>query len=110
MPVAVFCHVDPTRETDRLQLRADHLGYIAAHRAHILAGGPTLTDSGAPETMIILLDLDVAGATAFITAEPYTANGVFASFEVRPWARVLPEPHPGALDDALAAERAKHGA
>ena len=108
MPTALFCHVDPLRENDRLRLRADHLAYIAAHRTQILAGGPTLYGTGAPETMIILLDLEPADAERFIHAEPYMANGVFGSVEIKSWARVLPEPHPGALDQALAAERAKH--
>lgn len=110
MAAALFCHVDPSREDDRHRLRADHLAYIAVHRAHILAGGPTLTAAGAPETMVILVDLDPSEAETFIRAEPYAANGVFSAVEVKAWARVLPEPHPGALDDALAAERASGAA
>jgi uncharacterized protein YciI len=108
MPAALFCHVDPTREADRLRLRADHLAYIVANRALILAGGPTLSDAGAPEIMVLLLDVaNVAEAESFIHNEPYRAHGVFSSVEIRPWARVLPEPRPGALDEALAAERSK---
>lgn len=106
MPAALFCLVDPAREADRRRLRADHLAYIAAHRGNIVAGGPTIAASGAPETMILLVDLDPEQARAFIAAEPYTAHGVFARVEVKAWARVLPEPHPGTLDEALAAERA----
>jgi len=106
---AVFCQVDPARAEDRKRLRGDHLAYIAAHREIILAGGPVLTSDGAPETMILLLNLPgVPDAEAFIRAEPYTANGVFRSVEVKPWARVLPEAHPGDLDAALALEK-RHG-
>ena len=47
---------------------------------------------------------DVDAARAFIAAEPYTANGVFARVEALPWVRVLPEAKPGALDEALASE------
>ena len=108
MAAALFCHVDPAREADRMRLRADHLAYIAAHRHLILGGGPTLTDAGEPQTMVLLLEVpDVAAARAFIAREPYAANGVFSHVEAWPWARVLPEPHAGALDEALAAERAK---
>jgi uncharacterized protein YciI len=108
MSAAPFCHVDPARVADRLRLRADHLAYIVEHRQLILAGGPTLTVASAPETMVLMLDVpDVAAARAFIADEPYTAHGVFSRVDVLPWARVLPEPHPGALDEALAAERAK---
>ncbi len=108
MSVALFCHVDPAREADRLALRGDHLAYVAAHRRLIIAGGPTLSEAGAPETMVLLLDVPgLDEARAFIAAEPYAANGVFALVEMRAWARVMPEPHPGALDAALAAERAR---
>jgi uncharacterized protein YciI len=111
MPAALFCHVDPRREADRLRLRADHLAYIAAHKELILAGGPTLSDAGAPEIMVLLLNVPgAAEAEAFIRHEPYTAHGVFSSVEVKPWARVMPEPHPGAIEEALAAERAKRPA
>lgn len=108
MAAALFCHVDPTREADRLRLRAEHLAYIIAHRHLILAGGPTLTEQGTPQTMVLLLDVPtVAAAEAFIRSEPYTANGVFSKVEVHAWARVLPETHSGALEDALASERAR---
>ena len=55
MAAALFCPVNPGREADRLRLRANHLAFIAAHRTLILAGGYTLTEAGAPETMVLLL-------------------------------------------------------
>lgn len=106
MSTALFCRVDPSREQDRHNLRGDHLAYIAEHRAQIIAGGPTLGPRGTPEMMILLLDLDPAQAAAFITNEPYTANGVFAEVEIKPWAQVLPERTEGALFLTLAAELA----
>jgi uncharacterized protein YciI len=109
MLAALLCHIDASREQDRLHLRADHLAYIIEHRLRIFAGGPTLSPQGAPETMIIFVDVaDLAEAEAFIRAEPYTRHGVFSRVDVRAWARVLPEMRPGALDDALMDERKRH--
>ncbi|MEJ1931054.1 YciI family protein [Nostoc sp. NIES-2111] len=108
MAAALFCHVDPSREADRLRLRADHLAYIIAHRHLILAGGPTLSEQGTPQIMVLLLDVpSLAAADAFIQSEPYNANGVFSKVEAHAWARVLPETHAGALEETLAHELTK---
>lgn len=110
MHAALICTLGPDVEARRLELRASHLGYIAKHRHRILFGGPTLSAQGRPERMLIVLDVpDLAAAHAFVAAEPYSANGVFEHVEVRAWSQVLPEAEPGALDRALAAERAKGG-
>jgi uncharacterized protein len=86
--------------------RLRHLEYIAQHREIIMFGGPARDVDGMPETMVIVLATpDRAVADAFIAAEPYAASGVvFASINVRPWSQVIPEPHPGALADDIAAE------
>lgn len=108
MLAAILCHVDPAREADRLSLRAEHLAYVAAHRSRIFVGGPTLSTSGAPETMILIVESeDLADAKRFIHGEPYTSHGVFDRIEVRAWSRVLPEVHLGAIDEALAQEQAR---
>lgn len=89
---ALFCHVDPSREADRLSLRDEHLAYMQAHRDRILFGGPTLSDSGAPETMVVVLAAtSIADARAFIDIEPYTAHGIFSHVDIREWVKVLPE-------------------
>lgn len=107
MLFALLCHVDPAREADRRRLRAEHLAYVVAHRPMILFGGPTLSAEGAPETMILVVEAtDLEAAHSFIAQEPYTRHGVFDRVDVRAWARVLPEAHPGALEAALAEERA----
>jgi len=108
MKAALICTLGPDVEARRLALRASHLAYIAKHRSRILFGGPTLSAEGRPERMLIILDVpDLAAAHAFVAAEPYSANGVFAQVEVRAWSQVLPEAETGALDHALAIERAK---
>jgi uncharacterized protein YciI len=90
-------------------LRADHLSYIRDHAAEILFGGPARGDDGVPQEMIIILRTDNREeAEAFIKAEPYSASAkVFWEIVIRPWSQVIPEISPGALDRAIAAERAK---
>lgn len=106
MLAALLCHVDPAREHDRLHLRADHLAYIVAHKDRIFFGGPTLSEAGSPEMMILIVECaDLDDAKKFIDTEPYTSHGVFDRVDVRAWARVMPETHPGDIDRALEEER-----
>jgi len=108
MKAALICTLGPDVEARRLELRASHLGYVAQHRSSIVFGGPTLSAEGRPERMLIILDVpDLAAAHAFVAAEPYSANGVFEQVEVRAWSQVLPEAEPGALERALALQRAR---
>lgn len=54
------------------------------------------------------LDLSPNAARAIVAVVSYTAQGVFASVQVKRWARVMPKLHSGTLDEALAAERARN--
>jgi uncharacterized protein YciI len=108
MLAAVLCRVDPDRERERLNFRAEHLVYMAAHKRRIFAGGPMLSASGAPETMILIVEgTDLDEVRDFINDEPYNRHGVFDEVTIRAWSRVLPEAHPGALDEALSSEQAR---
>lgn len=109
MPFALNCKLRGDAMPTLLALRADHLSYIQAHYAEILFGGPARGDDGVPQEMIIMLRTDNrTEAEAFIHAEPYTASGkVFWEILIRPLSQVVPETSPGALEQAIAAERAK---
>lgn len=110
MKVALICTLGPDVEALRHELRLDHLRYIAAYREQILFGGPTLSAQGAPERMIIVLDVqDLAAAEAFVAGEPYAAHAVFETVEIRAWSQVLPEAFDGALAQAIAAEQGNAG-
>ncbi|TPG16448.1 YciI family protein [Sphingomonas koreensis] len=107
MPVALNCRLRADAMPTLTALRGDHLAYIRAHLEEILFGGPARDAGGVPEEMIIVLHTDDrARAEAFIAAEPYSASGrVFENVKVRIWSQVVPEPQPGALEAAIAAER-----
>jgi uncharacterized protein YciI len=104
----VLCTVDASKETERKALRGDHLAYLARWKERIAFGGPLLSDDGHPMTMMIAFHADTRDdVDAFISVEPYTAHGIFSHVDIHPWAQVLPESTPGALDAAIAAERGR---
>jgi uncharacterized protein YciI len=109
MPFALNCKLRGDALPTLTALRAEHLRYIQHHIAKILFGGPARGDGGAPQEMIIILRTDDRSeAEAFIHAEPYTASAkVFSEILIRPWSQIVPEVSPGALEQAIAAERAK---
>ncbi|WP_428340979.1 YciI family protein [Mycobacterium sp.] len=109
MSLILTCEINADALPHLTSLRAQHLEYIQAHRSEILFGGPARDENGIPQTMIIVLATDdTTAAREFVASEPYTASGkVFASVSIRPWSQVIPEPTPGALDAAIADERAK---
>ena len=105
---ALSCEVDRTKEALRHQVRGDHLAFLDARKAQIHFGGPLTDLDGAPETMLIILRAASAvEAAAFMTDEPYNRSGVFSRITIRPWVHILPEAQPGALAQAIAAERAQ---
>lgn len=108
MPFALNCKLRADAMPTLMALRADHLSYINDHSGEILFGGPARSDDGVPQEMIIIVRTDNrVDAEAFIHAEPYTASGkVFWEILIRPWSQVIPETSPGALEQAIAAERA----
>ncbi len=108
----IWCALRPDSGAARAALRLEHLRYMQAHAASIVAGGPTLGDGGAPTAMVLLTNFATqAEAQAFIDAEPYAASGrVFQTTEVHPWSQVLPESVTGELAREIAAELARRPA
>ena len=108
MRFILTCTLGQGVETKRLALRGKHLDYIARNQSTIVFGGPSIGPTGLPEAMTLVIEVDdVAGAERFIHAEPYTANEVFSDVQIRRWAQVIPEPHPGALAEEIAREAAR---
>jgi uncharacterized protein YciI len=56
-------------------------------QGRVVIGGP-FTD-GAGSLMIVDMESE-ADAEAFIRSDPYTVQGVFTRFEVRPFRKVVP--------------------
>jgi hypothetical protein len=56
--------------------------------------------------MLIVVEVESEeAARAFIANEPYNANGYFESVAIRRWSRVIPEPHPGYIEEEYQKEQ-----
>ena len=107
MKHVVLAHLKPDSGTAIRALRLKHLEYIEMHKASILAGGPSISASGVPLTMILFTQFtDAAAAASFMAKEPYNASGmVFERVEIFAWSQVLPEQAEGALASEIEKER-----
>lgn len=91
MPFMIFARDKPGAAARRAELRPAHLEYLTGHTARLLAAGAMLGDDGAtPCGSLILVDTeDRAEAEAFVAGDPFTAGGLFAEVEIRPWRKVF---------------------
>jgi uncharacterized protein len=81
-----------TDHADRSEARARNK---AVHTCHLDAGseavkvlqsGPTMSPTGQENGSLIILDAkDEAAVRAFLSRDPYTQAGLFASVEIRRW-------------------------
>lgn len=89
MPLYILsCFDKPGGLERRMAAREDHLTWVRdpARAAMVKLAGPFLDDAGQMiGSMFILEAPDRAAVEAFTQADPYTAAGLFASVEIRPW-------------------------
>jgi uncharacterized protein len=98
MQFAIQCTLANNVDEKRLALRSHHLKFMDHHKDQIFCGGPTISQEGQPEMMLIILKTsDLASAEAFMQTEPYNQAGIFQSVIIREWRQVLPETQPGEL-------------
>lgn len=111
MAFQIFCLDDPAKPGLRARIRAEHLRYMIAHRDRILFGGPMKTDPGGTSIgSAFALDYATrAEVDGFLASEPYSCAGLFSTVIVHPMAVMVPERHPGFLDEELARECAMAG-
>lgn len=106
MPFHIHCHDDPAKPELRAQLRIIHLEYMIAHTDVILFGGPLKNASGLSIGSTFALAYETrAEVDAFLSKEPYALNGLFSSVDINPIAVMVPEAHPGFLEEELERER-----
>jgi uncharacterized protein YciI len=75
----------------RQKLRAEHLDYLDAHKAILVAAGGILTDDGEAATggLLIVDVADRAAAEAFIAGDPFTKGGLFREVTVERWRKAF---------------------
>lgn len=86
MHAVILCQDRPQSQALRAASRPAHMAYLERQGSALVLAGPFLDEAGQPVGSLFILDvpsLDVAHA--FTAADPYTAAGLFASVDVRPW-------------------------
>ena len=91
----------PGQRELRERLRPAHRAWLREHPGHAVAvvhGGPTLDAQGTMNGTLLIVDAgSEAEVRAFVAADPYVINGLFAQLTVRRWAWTLGRgtPDPG---------------
>jgi hypothetical protein len=79
----------------RPSVRPRHLEHLRPldRERRVVVAGPLFADDGKTPcgSMIVLEAADLAAARAIAARDPYVTEGVFATHEVLPFARVFPE-------------------
>lgn len=76
----------------RAGVREAHIANLKAQAesGRVVISGPILDDAGNPKGSALILDVDSREALqAFLEADLYSREGVWASFEIHPFQRVV---------------------
>lgn len=81
----VHCLDAPGMQDRRIALTEAHRKYVAEQGEHIYFGGPLLDETNGRRigSLIVLKAATREQAQAFMAAEPYCANGLFESVQIR---------------------------
>jgi hypothetical protein len=94
MALYVFYGLDgPQGPAIRASTRPAHLDWIGSLSPRVRLAGPMRqTDDGPPVgSMIVLEAATLEDAQRIFAGDPYTAAGLWASADIRPFVRVVPE-------------------
>jgi uncharacterized protein YciI len=107
MPFHIYCIDDPEKPGLRNRMRREHLEYMIAHKDQILFGGPLKGSDGGSIGSAFALSYETrAEVDAFLAHEPYAVAALFSRVEIFPIAVMVPEAHPGFLDQELERQKA----
>ena len=105
----ILCTFKPGALAEAKSKRLDHYEFLRREQHGIVEGGPLTGPGGLPISMLIVVDRDsIEAAHAFISAEPYTAAGLFESVSIRQWHQVIPEPEASYIEHEYQKELAAH--
>lgn len=87
MPYMIETFDKPNRQELRKQTRNEHLDYLAAHAAKLLACGAKLNDDGSDGGGgIYIVDVETrAEAEQFIAADPFSKVDLFREIRIMRW-------------------------
>ena len=86
MLYALVADDKPEGLADRLANRPAHLRHLESLGDKLIFAGPFVDQNGDANGSIVVIEAENLGeAEALFRKDPFVANGVFGSFEVRPW-------------------------
>ena len=87
MPYIIETWDKPDHQSVRAEARAEHLDFLAAHAARLLACGAKLHDDGTDlgGGLYVLDTEDRAEAERFIAADPFSAADLFDRVTITRW-------------------------
>jgi len=92
MALYVFYGLDgPQGSAIRASTRPAHLAWIASLAPRVRLAGPVHSGDGGPPagSMILLEAENLEEARSILQADPYTAAGLWASSDIRPFTKVV---------------------
>ena len=86
MLFAMIAKDKPDMGDKRTATRPVHLEHLKAMGQKLVMAGALMGGDGNPEGSLLVLEADsLEAATATFLADPFVAEGIFASVEVKPW-------------------------
>lgn len=87
MPLFAMIAKDrPGTGEQRIATRPVHLEHLKAMGDKLVLAGALMGEDGNPEGSLLVLDADsLEAARATLLADPFIAEGIFGSVEVKPW-------------------------
>ena len=87
MPLfAMIAKDKPGMGDKRTATRPVHLEHLKSMGEKLVLAGALMGADGAPEGSLLVLEADtLEAATATLMADPFVAEGIFGSVEVKPW-------------------------
>jgi uncharacterized protein YciI len=86
MLFAMIARDKPGSVERRLAARPKHLQHLDSLGQRLRLAGALLDADGNPEGSLVVVEAEtLAAATALLNADPFVAEGIFASVEIKPW-------------------------
>lgn len=86
MLFAMIAKDGPGTGEKRLAVRPVHLQHLEGLGRQLRLAGALLDETGTPEGSLVVIEAEnLETARAVFEADPFVAEGIFASVEVKPW-------------------------
>src|ERR1051325_5730185 len=97
MLFAMIAKDKPGTSAQRQAVRPVHLQHLESLGQQLRLAGALLDSTGTPEGSLVVIEADtIEAATAIFHADPFVAEGIFGSVEIKPWRLVYDHMSPKA--------------